>query len=207
MDEIKLRQLKEVAKSFMANERIKTKKDLDIFDNSIRKAYFDFCRTIDYKGISDADKEECICKAKTQIRTEFKEMLVQNFNIQKYDDWHEKLCADLERIFTGYHIHFCVGKSQKWINMSVKYLFSLDYDDKLKIGDRLSIFHVPIDSIVIDLAENKLGVRRPNSAWSKIEDYNTYLRYQNNVRKILQAKCLVPLEWELYEWQKPSNDK
>ena len=57
MDGIKLCQLKEVAKSFMANERIKTKKDLDIFDNSTRKAYCDFCRTIDYSKISDNVKE------------------------------------------------------------------------------------------------------------------------------------------------------
>ena len=207
MDGIKLCQLKEVAKSFMANERIKTKKDLDIFDNSTRKAYCDFCRTIDYSKISDNVKEECKCKAKNLIRAEVKEMFALNFNIQKYDDWHEKLCAALEKTFTDYHIDFCVGKSQKWVNMTIKYLFALDYDDKFKMGDKLSFFHVPIDNIVMDLAEKQLSIKRPNTAWSKIESYNTYLRYQNRVRDVLQTKGLVPLEWEFYEWQKPSNNK
>ena len=75
------------------------------------------------------------------------------------------------------------------------------------MGDKLSFFHVPIDNIVMDLAEKQLSIKRPNTAWSKIESYNTYLRYQNRVRDVLQTKGLVPLEWEFYEWQKPSNNK
>jgi len=208
MNKAKLFKLKCVAKSFMANERIKTKENLDIFDNSIRKAYFNFCRTMKYKDekISENVKEECLCKTKKLIRAEVTDMLALNLNIQKYDEWHEKLCTSLEKTFTAYHIGFCVGKSQKWVNMTIKYLFALDDNDKFKMGNKLSNFHVPIDRIVINLAENKLGIKRPNTAWSKIEKYSTYLRYQNNVRDVLQAKDFVPLKWEFYAWHEQSNN-
>lgn len=95
-------------------------------------------------------------------------------NIQDYDTWHENLCDKLiddyssvrkKKVKAGEDpAAFTYGNAQKWVNMTVKYLFiyrsSLDsfgegcsvdfcnfYDEKF--APHQSSFHVPIDSFIM----------------------------------------------------------
>lgn len=90
--------------------------------------------------------------------------------IFNYDEWHDNLCRqllddykDIKNRKTGQNA-FTYGNAQKWVNMSVKYLYlirsivssfsgcSVDfcnfYDEKFKPHE--DEFHVPIDSFIIE---------------------------------------------------------
>ena len=65
--------------------------------------------------------------------------------------------------------------------------------------------HVPIDSYIIDAAESQLGLKRPETPWSKITDYDTYEEYQRVIR--IRLGNTAPLEWELKTWISMASDK
>ena len=60
-----------------------------------------------------------------------------------FDRWHEAACTKLQ---TLYHDHgftdFSVGQAQKWLNMSLKYVFTLGQDrlQVLRLSINLLIF-------------------------------------------------------------------
>ena len=91
---------------------------------------------------------------------------------------------------------FTYGQAQKWVNMSLKYLYMMGFDDMSHIE---RVIHVPVDSLIIDAA-NDLGVRWPSTSWSKLDNYPEYLTFQKKLRKIIQGSTERPLVWENHAW-------
>ena len=132
----------------------------------------------------------------------------------EFDVWHRETANHLIEIFKKNQQDFTVGQAQKWINMALKHLAIADYD---KVQDVYTFCHIPIDSYIIkglksDLVSPKIreidctfsqyvpltGI----AAWSKISNYETYLKFQKELRE----KCgEAPLDFEFHLWQKQND--
>ena len=98
-------------------------------------------------------------------------------------------------IYQSYGIEFSYGQAQKWINMTIKYLYILEVQSFDGVFEYL---HIPIDNYIYDSVENLLGIPTPKQAWSRLDDYDWYLYYQEAIREKLSG--ISPLRWEFREW-------
>lgn len=120
-----------------------------------------------------------------------------------YDRWHQKTCELIQEIYIQKGVGFTYGQAQKWLNMTMKYLyvFSLifeDMEDKRLceipgfIRNHHEKLHIPIDNYILsDLSLQKYA------PWSKMsmEDYNA-------CRKDMGEK---DIDWELEKWNMASE--
>ena len=149
-----------------------------------RRAYLDLCRTIKFAPSSN---EEERVKARTDvdglIESEFKAVSNAHMTSQEeYDEWHEKIC---EKIVARYEKvcgdQFCIGQAQKWVNMTVKYLYLIDSECVKLFAD---FAHMPLDNYVFAAARDHLGLFSDGLIpWSKIKDNSVYLNYQKELKK------------------------
>ena len=165
------------------------------------RAYLDLCRTIKFAPSSN---EEERVQARTDvdglIESEFKAVSNAHMTSQdEYDEWHEALC---EKIIGRYakvcSDQFYIGQAQKWVNMTIKYLYLIDSDLVRLITD---FAHVPLDNYVFAAARDHLGLFSDGLIpWSKIKDYSVYLNYQKELKKAVKPLNTSPLQWELSYW-------
>lgn len=143
----------------------------------------------------------------------------------EFADWHEKKCKDIKddmnkAIYETNEPNNCIikdkaftyGQAQKWLNMTLKYMWLLDM---LPEGLTKESLHIPIDSYIIDAVKSNaieygLGIKTGPSAasWSKWDDYGAYRDYQNAAGKTIREKYgLSPIEWEGKAWMATAKDK
>ncbi len=121
-----------------------------------------------------------------------------------FDKWHESICKKLadrinKEVLFGYK-PVCIGKAQKIINMSFKYLSSLDGADKYE--QRFEYCHLPIDSNILDWYYSNIatGVRKSKQKnWSNL-GYDDYKKIQEDFRIYCKTAKKIPLafEWEIF---------
>lgn len=195
-----------------------------------KRAYLDLARTIRYsvsstklermKGKKSTQKEkkeadEFIKEKENLIIEICSEMIDSIFSYDRkipFDCWHCKLCEKIKNkmnesglIKTGFI--FTHGQAQKWINMTLKYLWLLNM---LPENIFESDLHVPVDSYIIEaaLSDNplyglKLGLKYKEKVWSQWED-KIYLEFQNDVKRKMKGN---PMEWESRAWIGISKNK
>lgn len=98
-------------------------------------------------------------------------------------------------------IEFHYGQSQKWLNMTIKYLYILG---ECSFDGIFEYLHVPLDNYIMNVAQKELGISRPKIAWSRWDDYTgQYEAYQ----RALRARILdfPPLRWEFKYWMKEAR--
>lgn len=166
----------------------------DIIKASIKSAYRDVCRTI--TGFSKNKKHNIIFNnANKLLYNEINLLISKNITKQvDFDEWHKDCCDKLKETFENQILNY--GQAQKWINMSLKNLSMLNH--KL-VEDKYEFFHIPIDNYIIDITGIKTSV-----AWSKISDYNEYIKYQDKFRNLYGG---IPLDNEFKSWLKVKNKK
>ena len=172
------------------------------FRASLDRAFLDFARTIHYpNSTKDVEKRawgENVNNQLFQKNTAF----YPNVNTQNgFNRWHNKLCSVVIDSFRTSNIKTLLtyGQTQKWLNMTLKYLFLLDNSFPCSI---IPFLHVPIDNVILDVAKTDLGINRPPSAWSK---WNTleYIEFQKKLRGSIRSKyngMVTPFEWEFKHW-------
>lgn len=121
------------------------------------------------------------------------EVFSNTFQIEDFDAWHQALCMELINRWNSVSEDFgTVGKAQKVLNMTFKYLACISnaYD---------GIFpscHMTLDSYTLDWYEAAVKpwakaqhrrVGRKVAAWSKIRSYEEYLLIQQNIRLYLAS--------------------
>ena len=151
---------------------------------------------------------------------------------KSYDCWHKDICDKLMCIYKGFAYKegyaFSVGIAQKWINMTMKYLYVLYYfclahgqEDsgfQLEYGQMISRyasdFHVPIDKVIINAAEKDFGITRPSTSWSKIDSYDEYKKFEDDIKshdRFKQNDTIAvrysPIDWEGPAWIKYAPKK
>lgn len=96
---------------------------------------------------------------------------------------------------------YTYGNSQKWINMAIKYLYSSDHIDHTH--KLFEVCYLPIDRIVQDQAYKELGIKRLPVAWSKCDNWQDILDYEENIKNAIKEKTNNSrLWWECKAWQK-----
>lgn len=164
---------------------------------AIERAYRDFNRTL--HGIAKEQTPEKQDQLKKEIARIVSEELTTTFNNQnEFDQWHESKCIDLINAYKEISDHkIFVGQAQKWINMSLKYLFALGESRINGISKNYAYFHFPLDNIIIKKLKKynfpKLKVR-----WSRIDNYDDYMAYQRLMRSKFSGQIPLDVEFRLY---------
>ena len=143
---------------------------------------------------------------------------------EQFGLWHKAKCEEIMSTMNtaGFpddslilkNNSFTYGLAQKWVNMTLKYLWLLD---KLPEGLTEKSLHVPIDSFILEKLqeENVDEIKRDGDtykyigkSWSQLDDYDVYLDIQAKIGQI--AGKTFPIEWEGSAWmdiaKKRSNE-
>lgn len=175
-------------------------------------------------------------KEKVELREKGCQTLIeflQQLPVEDYDTAHKALCRKLESQYSGRTTEdrgFTYGIAQKWVNMTIKYIFVLSMliDNKefsTKYADRLpeKKMHIPLDSYMLEYIAQKDNKKFDGSpcmkipakgknggeayyssdkvlAWSKYSDYDAYMKVQSGVREKLCSSWESPLDWEGPAW-------
>lgn len=119
-----------------------------------RRAYLDLCRTIRFDGQpGDTIRSE----VDEILRDEISALLTQkNLTQVEYDVWHKNLCNQISACYESYKIELSVGQAQKWLNMTIKYLYIRGGTD---LSNMFRYCHVPLDNYVFDIAFKIFNIR------------------------------------------------
>lgn len=166
-------------------------------------AYLDLCRTIKFKtipSITEEKKAELRRWSVDKIRSSVIELSeIADLDCEKFDNWHKILCNALKKHYNDNGVQFHYGQAQKWVNMTMKYLSVIDRN---ATAPYFAYLHVPVDSIVIDLASEELGLVRPQSRWSRMAS-DEYIEYQKALcNAIREHNNLAPMLWEFRCWNR-----
>lgn len=159
-----------------------------------RRAYLDMCRTIRFNG----QPSDQIRSQVDKIMQEEISVLLTRKNLTQadYDEWHETQCLQIQACYQP-KIEFSAGQAQKWLNMTIKYLYILGGAD---VSSIFGYGHVPLDHIVFKIAKRIFQIQQPEKPWSRIANYQEYARYQYTLRAKILATGKNPLEWEMEHW-------
>lgn len=160
--------------------------------SAVNLAYKDLCRTI--TGFGKHSCHNVIYKNAVDVLCHnISNLFATEIAIQSdFDLWHKSCCDDLITAFDSQPFYY--GQAQKWINMSFKYLSLMDYS---LVEHHYEFFHVPIDNYIINITNIKLSV-----AWSRISDYEEYIKFQ----KAFSDKYIgIPLDEEFRLWLDAKN--
>lgn len=163
----------------------------DLVKRCVALAYRDLQRTV--RGIANHNKGDIPRR-------------VQNFvddaraarTQDEFDRWHQAACHQTINAFRniGYS-RFTVGQAQKWLNMTLKYVFVLG--DRVPGYEHLFGFcHVPLDQFLIAEAMPFGLPKLPGTgAWSTLNDYDIYMEQQRWFREQFDEPPLV-VEFRLW---------
>jgi hypothetical protein len=162
----------------------------------VDKAYLDFNRTLHgIRKLPDGSKlhAAAVGGLKSSL-ADLKEMLQKGIDQSTFDAWHEDTCKKLIAVYDKSHT-FYGGQTQKWVNMTLKYIFTLG-EERISGFDRAYPYcHAPLDRIVVEgLA--KFGFPPLTCFWSRL-DYREYFERQQWIRNNF---ILVPLDVEFLIW-------
>lgn len=200
------------------DEIVETKVDKDILDylkaiyfgdlidplkaaNS--RAYRDMNRTIRFNGLPDATRLALREKVNAVFDTELTKLKSDSITSQdEFDAWHHSVSDKIKKLYLDEGVKLTYGHAQKWINMTIKYLYMLEANS---FDGVFEFLHIPLDNYVFDIARDLLGIARPKVAWSSWDNYDEqYLCYQNLIREKITTG--TPLRWELRYWLKVARN-
>ena len=216
--------VKEQAKIFLEG----IKKSGDSVSWAMQHAYVDMSRrTLHFtEQVNAKEREELSTEAKGKIEMELKTLARKQkkkgaeFEQGDFDKWHKNLSKQLCNTYEGSTTMkkgLTYGQTQKWINMTLKYLWTFelvgdDLPDWLpSMTDLEPFMHIPLDRGMLIRIEEKHQVKPPenggsdNYTWSRIICYYDYIDYQNEVRKKLENESLAA--YELREWNSLNTEK
>lgn len=201
--------------------------DEELLKAAANRAYQDAASHV--LSVRDEKEKVGLREKGCQILMEF----LQQLPVEDYDTAHKKLCSKLESLYSGRATEdrgFTYGIAQKWINMTMKYIFVLSTliekeEFSQKYTDRLpeKEMHIPLDSYMLEYIAQKDSKKFSDSpcmkipakgenggetyyssdkalAWSKYPDDATYMKVQNGVRKKMCSHWKSPLDWEGPAW-------
>lgn len=185
-------------KKFWIRVYLGTTNEKELIVAAIDRAYRDFNRTMHGIGEKQTDKTK-------KFLSDFMLAVVDSLtskqfvNQAEFDDWHKLKCDELKKAFhqyPGFKISY--GQAQKWINMTLKYLFALGDNIVNGISANYAYYHIPIDNIIQNKLLEKYAIQKFSERWSKIDDYEKYLNYQMKVRQTIQNQIPMDIELRLF---------
>lgn len=209
-----------------------------------KRAYLDLARTVEFKYSTskldkmkkknspqnEKDEAKAFIKEKEKLINGICESMLaaidgKECNNNDFNEWHEKKCKSIKNNMneavdkTNDFIikvnTFTIGQAQKWLNMTLKYLWLLNI---LPDGLNEEYLHIPVDSYIIEA----VGAKKDNyqyglelvspiskSSWSFWDNYDKYMDFQDEVKKVIKEKynSLTPIEWESLAWIEVARSK
>jgi len=161
----------------------------DRFARYIGRAYRDMNRSIvGLGGLDPRSRAALRTTAEDSVRGQLLELMADQTapSATGFDSWHRGACEALIGVYGSHGIHLTVGQAQKWLNMTLKYLFvadALGVTPMAQVRRHYRFAHMPIDNVVLDAlaAMEPAGPTYPRP-WSRQDDYDEYLRFQHAVR-------------------------
>lgn len=193
----------------------------DPIEAASNRAYRDMCRTLNFDILPKKDKDTTIWNLKKDVNFIFKKEIpiINEGSItsqKEFDTWHHGLCDNIIekcKKIEKYKktdndkkekIQLTYGQAQKWVNMTIKYLYILEVEG-YSFDNIIMWLHIPIDNYIFDAVEKELEIDRPVDAWSRWDKYEEYLKYQKDIREEIAKKSDIdtpPLLWEFDNWLK-----
>ena len=200
------------------DEIIETKIDKDILDflkaiyfgdftdplkAASSRVYRDMNRTIRFNGLLGATRLALREKVNAVFDVELSKLKSDSITSQdEFDAWHHNVSDKIKKLYLDEGVKLTYGHAQKWINMTIKYLYMLEVDTFDAVFEFL---HIPLDNYVFDIARDSLGITRPKVAWSNWDNYEEqYLQYQNMIREKITTGS--PLRWGFRYWLKAARN-
>ena len=193
----------------------------DIYEKCVEKAYRDFSRTIHYKfslAVLKSDKEKK--NRMDNIKREMLKNVINTIRNSESDTDPGSIIDVVSKMSTKYDIFegngLTYGQAQKWVNMSLKYMWLLQ---KCPIKEEL--LHAPIDRFIIhalteDKNMNPFGIElkgvnlNSDMAWSKDLDGEQYISIQrelkNRIKEPIGGRIFRSvIDWENAVWIEQSK--
>lgn len=159
----------------------------NLFDSKTKKersddSYHDYCvkrviiqayrdatnegayNTLFKKGLTDREELVANSKAARRKSAEFLLKKIKKLNtVVDFDKWHgEEVCKELvenyETVKSEKITFFTYGNAQKWVNMTIKYLWMLGL---LPSNINANDLHIPIDGFIIDALWKEQDIEFP----------------------------------------------
>lgn len=224
------------------NLTLDDKKEDEILSAAIARAYRDASSRVlsitdETNSIKDENEKETplLDLAKKFLNEQISCLISDNSLTSDYDKWFYDTCNKLKEIYSNAknkkdESAFTFGHAQKWVNMTMKYLYVIKSIFKKYGTDVLTQLssdlekklHFPVDGYIMQAAalspenfSHGLGIKLPNGngnlvsyssskAWSKWEckDYKSF----RNQLKSSSLNCAdassdnSPLDWESSTW-------
>ncbi len=166
------------------------------------RAYRDFNRTIRFGNMPQYQRDSLRDATTEYLRVEIVALVKRGVSSQSdYDMWHYDVCDKIRSRYRNEGIEFYYGQAQKWINMTMKYLYVIG---EYTFDGIFQYLHIPVDNYIFTIAEKELGIPQPKIRWSRWDNYNRqYMAYQTALR---QKICgYEPLRWEFKFWMKEAR--
>lgn len=159
------------------------------------RAYRDMCRTMKFNKLKDiTDRRKLRDKVNIMFETEIKKLTSgSKKNSDDFNNWHGEVCENMKNLYEEKGIKLTYGQAQKWINMTIKYLYLFGGYTFDSVFEEL---HIPVDNYILDIANKKLGIDKPKTPWSKWNE-EQYCNYQNEIKSKIK---IAPLLWEFEKW-------
>lgn len=218
-----------------------------LLEVAINRAYIDATQQGAYDALFQREEkavkkisEKARCESGKELKTRLKELSGID-NSQEYDSWHENICDQIVMNYATLLKEYCAeekfsyGNAQKWVNMTIKYLYIMCgvFDENTvfwqEIGkDIMAVapfHHAPVDrniiraaweaNVKLPLKPDKLcksGERgkyddQKVKAWSswKKDDYKEF--YKSLRINVLNSAKGYPLDWENEKWLEFAKNK
>lgn len=209
-----------------------------ILKSAIKVAYNDATMQGAYNALEKENAESIKYNDIAQKLEKAIENLLKD-NSQDYKEWHNAICTELFDFYKDVKFKdkklkvekpaFSYGNTQKWVNMTMKYLYILseifikykndciDCEKYKKIQGLYKYFQVPVDSFIIEsvwnnenvtlpLVEENLLKNRTRGVYSseKVTPWSKwndteYKKFQEHLPKIFKDHQ-TPLDWEHKAW-------
>lgn len=170
----------------------------DLLTACINRAYRDFNRTLHGFG-SFENAGETYSQAVSLLKDSLdglKATSASQISVEVFDNWHKVTCERLISLFESHGHHLFVGQAQKWVNMTMKYIFTVGEQRVSGFGSVYPYCHVPFDNILLKQLE-KYNFPALNCAWSRLDKYDEYLERQKWIR---QKFSFAPMDVEFQLW-------
>ncbi|MHB0988051.1 MAG: hypothetical protein ACYC3P_05205 [Bellilinea sp.] len=173
--------------------------DQDLLKVCINRAYRDFNRTM--HGFGKFEKAGQLYDAAVILLKESLDSLkslasINSMTAEIFDNWHKTTCEKIISLFDEKGFHLFVGQAQKWVNMTLKYIFTIGEQRIEGFNFSYPFCHVPLDNVLLEQLE-RYDFPALNCAWSRLDNYDEYLQRQNWFR---QKFTLAPMDVEFMLW-------
>lgn len=169
----------------------------DPLTTCLDRAYRDFNRTM--HGLRQIDGKSSLHKrARNLVWTEVDKLRSTQkiYHQDDFDYWHQNTCLGLAGLYAECKHYMFAGQAQKWINMTIKYIFTLGDKRSPGFNHIYHLAHIPIDNIIIRKLR-RYKAPKLTKRWSRLDDYQEYLAFQKWIRTNFETN---PLDTEFLLW-------